>query len=119
MRTGVNLYWPSVPVVMVNSAPVPSLLSVTLAPLTAAPEESVTLPKIEPASTCASDGAAEHNTINKQDATARTSRPPQNRTVLRCITSSSEHPPCSRVRTFELMQTGSKRLLWLPGQRTK
>src|SRR5262249_31088924 len=92
MRTGVNLYWPSAVVVTVNSAPVPSLVSVTPTPLTAAPDASVTVPKIEPASTCARDGVAVQKTTSKHDATARTSRPPQKRTVLRCITSSSNHP---------------------------
>src|SRR5690242_5331849 len=85
MRTGVNLYPPSEPVVLVNSAPVPSLVSVTLAPLMAPPEASATTPEIEPVSTCASDGDAEHRRTKRQDATTRTSRPPQNRTVLRCI----------------------------------
>src|SRR6476660_9744640 len=85
MRTGVNLYPPSAPVVVVNSAPVPSLDKVTLAPLIEPPEASETTPEIEPASTCASDGAAEHSTTKRQDATARISRPPQNRTVFRCI----------------------------------
>src|SRR5215470_1571388 len=92
MRTGVNLYWPSAVVVTDNSAPVPSLVSVTPAPFTAAPDASVTVPRIEPVSTCARDGVAVHRRTNQHEATARTSRPPQKRTVLRCMTSSSNHP---------------------------
>src|SRR5437588_183059 len=53
MRTGLNLYPPSEPAVVERLAPVPSLISVTLAPLTTAPEVSVTAPVIEPVSTCA------------------------------------------------------------------
>src|SRR6516225_1965757 len=86
MRTGVNLYPPSAPVVVVSSAPVPSLDKVTLAALMAPPEASETTPEIEPVSTCANDGNAAHRTTNRTDATARTSRPPQKRTDLRCIT---------------------------------
>src|SRR5215467_7278414 len=71
---------------MVSSAPVPSLDSVTLAPLTAPPDASVTVPRMEPVSTCAYDGTAAANKIRKNDATPRISRPPQKRTVLRCIT---------------------------------
>src|SRR5215470_19646986 len=86
MRTGVNLYPPSAPVVVVSSAPVPSLDKVSLASLMAPPEASETTPEIEPVSTCAYDGNAAHRVTNRTDATARTSRPPQKRTDLRCIT---------------------------------
>src|SRR5579885_3439507 len=53
MRTGGNLSPPSAPVVVLSSAPVPSLVSVTLAPVTEAPEASVTVPRMLPVSTWA------------------------------------------------------------------
>ena len=40
--------WPSSPLVAVRFSAVPTLVRVTLAPVTAAPEGSVTVPEIEP-----------------------------------------------------------------------
>src|SRR5581483_5396467 len=56
MRTGLKRYKPSDPVVVVRLAAVPSLVSVTFAPLTTAPEGSVTVPVMEPVSTWACRG---------------------------------------------------------------
>src|SRR5215472_531533 len=116
MRTGVNLYPPSAPVVVVSSAPVPSLDKVTLAALMAPPEASETTPEIEPVSTCAYDGNAVHRVTNRTDATARTSRPPQKRTDLRCITILLKNlPVLSSAPLLSLLLAnlahGSKRLL--------
>src|SRR5215469_5021107 len=53
MRTGENVYVPESPVVVVSSAPVPSLVRVMVAPLRTAPDASVTVPEMLPVSTCA------------------------------------------------------------------
>src|SRR5205814_368962 len=47
---------PSLPVVTAKAAAVPSFVSVTFAPLTTAPEGSVTVPVMEPVSTWAWSG---------------------------------------------------------------
>src|ERR1700730_10865393 len=65
METGVNLYPPSDPVVVDRVALVPSLVRVTVAPRTSAPEASVTVPRIAPVSTWARRG----ETIRNRTAT--------------------------------------------------
>src|ERR1700722_4832835 len=86
METGVNLYPPSDPVVVDRVALVPSLVRVTVAPRTSAPEASVTVPRMAPVSTWACRGKALRNRIPAAAAIANAARRIKIETAVALIT---------------------------------
>src|ERR1035438_3232213 len=74
MGRGVNLNSPSDPVVVESVALVPSLVRVTVAPRTCAPEASVTVPRMAPVSTWARRAEALRNRTTAPAAMASAAR---------------------------------------------
>jgi hypothetical protein len=72
--SGVKLYSPELPLVVDRDALVPSLVTVTVAPLIWAPEVSVTVPRMAPASTCACAGELVRNSNRAATAKLRDAR---------------------------------------------